>query len=51
METIEIYWNDLSKEKRAEILRKMEYNSNWDLFPMFVIEVEAFRQDKEEFDD
>ena len=48
MDTIEIYWDDLSREKRAEILRKMEYNGNWDLFPMFVIEVNTYRKEVEE---
>ena len=48
MNTIEIYWGDLSREKRAEILRKMEYDGNWDLFPMFVIEVDAYRKEAEE---
>lgn len=37
---IEIYWDDLTPAKRAEILEKLGENGNLDVIPLAVIEVE-----------
>ena len=37
---IEIYWDDLTPAKQAEILEKFGENCNWDVLPLAVIEVE-----------
>ena len=37
---IEIFWNDLKKEKQKEILEKLGENCNWDIIPMATIEIE-----------
>lgn len=37
---IEIYWDDLTPAKQAEILDKLGDNGNWDVIPLAVIEVE-----------
>ena len=34
---IEIYWQDLTKEKQREILNKLGENGNWDVFPIVQI--------------
>ena len=38
MNTIEIYWNDLTREKQEEILRILGDNGNYDVFPICTIE-------------
>lgn len=45
MKTIEIYWQDLTAEKQAEIFETLGDNGNYDVFPIATIEVE----DGEEF--
>jgi len=35
---IEIYWNDLTKEKQEEIHEKLGDNGNWDVIPMAILE-------------
>lgn len=40
MKTIEIYWQDLTAEKQAEILEMLGENGNYDVFPIATIEVE-----------
>lgn len=37
---IEIYWQDLTSAKQAEILEKLGENCNWDVIPIAVIETE-----------
>ena len=38
--TIEIYWNDLTKEKQQELLNLLGDTRNWDVFPIAEIEIE-----------
>ncbi len=38
--TIEIYWNDLTREKQQELLNALGDNGNYDVFPIATIEVE-----------
>lgn len=40
MKTIEIYWQDLTKEKQAEIIAEFGDDNNWDVFPIATIEIE-----------
>ena len=40
MPTIEIYFNDLTKEKQKEILNKCGENGNYDVMPISTIEFE-----------
>ena len=40
MKSVEIYWDDLTPSKQAEILEVLGDNNNWDVFPIDVIEVE-----------
>ncbi len=44
MKAIEIYWDDLTEEKKQEILNMLGDNGNWDVIPMAIIEI----QDDEE---
>ena len=37
---IEIYWNDLTPEKQAELLNLFGDNNNWDVFPICAFEIE-----------
>ena len=37
---IEIYWQDLTPTKQAEILEKLGENCNWDFIPIAIIETE-----------
>lgn len=37
---IEIYWDDLTPEKQAEILAVFGGNCNYDVFPICVIETD-----------
>lgn len=45
MITIEFYWNDLTPEKQAEILRLLGDNGNWDVFPFCTIEIQEGDED------
>ena len=38
--TIEFYWDDLTPKKQQEILDLFGENCNWDVFPVFVLEIE-----------
>lgn len=38
--TIEIYWDDLTAEKQAEIVAAIGNNGNYDIFPIATIEAE-----------
>ena len=38
--TVEIYWNDLTKEKQKELLEIFGDNNNYDVFPIATIEIE-----------
>ncbi len=40
MPKIEIYWDDLTKEKQKEILDKLGDNGNYDVYPISSIEFE-----------
>ena len=40
MKTIEIYWDDLKPEKQKELLRVIGDNGNYDIFPIFILELE-----------
>lgn len=42
---IEIYWQDLTKEKQQEIIEKMGDNGNYDVFPIATIEFEDDEND------
>ena len=37
---IEIYWNDLTPEKQAELLDLLGDNNNWNVFPIRTFEIE-----------
>ena len=37
---IEIYWNDFTPEKQAELLDLLGDNNNWDVFPICTFEIE-----------
>ena len=37
---VEIYWNDLTPEKQAELLDVFGDNNNWDVFPICTFEIE-----------
>lgn len=37
--TIEFYWDDLTPEKQAEILRLLGDNGNWDVIPFCTLEI------------
>ena len=37
---IEIFWNDLTKEKQGEILEKLGENCNWDVIPIATVFVD-----------
>ena len=39
MKQIEIYWNDLTKEKQDKIINEFGDNFNWDIFPMATIDI------------
>ena len=41
MVKIEIYWQDLTKEKQAELLNILGDNNNWDVFPITTLELEV----------
>ena len=46
MPQIEIYWNDLTKEKQSEILEAFGENGNYDVIPIAVIgEDESLAED------
>lgn len=38
--TIEIYWDDLTEEKKKEIIEEAGDNGNYDVFPIATIEVD-----------
>ena len=40
-ESIEIFWQDLTKAKQSEILLALGENGNYDVFPIATIEVPA----------
>lgn len=40
MNTIEIYWQDLTPAKQAEILAKLGDNRNWDVFPIATVDID-----------
>ena len=40
MRTIEIYWNDLTEEKKKELLNILGDNGNYDVVPIATIEFE-----------
>lgn len=49
MATIEIYWDDLTPEKRQEILEALGgENGNYDVFPIVTLE---FEDEEDENDD
>ena len=37
---IEIYWDDLTREKQENLLNLLGDNRNWDVFPIAEIEIE-----------
>ena len=45
MKEIEIYWNDLTKEKQQEIRNELNMdtndNGNWDVIPMATMMIEG----------
>lgn len=42
---IEIYWDDLTKEKQDEILEALGNNGNYDVFPIAQIGVDGEDQE------
>lgn len=45
MTSIEIYWQDLSKEKQNELLELFDGdNHNWDVFPLATLDIEDEEQ-------
>ena len=45
MTSIEIYWQDLSKEKQHELLELFDGdNHNWDVFPLATLDIEDEEQ-------
>lgn len=40
MKVIKFYWNDLTEEKKNEILSELGENCNWDYIPFATIEIE-----------
>lgn len=38
---IEIYFSDLSTEKQEEIIKAIGYDSNWEVFPICILELES----------
>jgi hypothetical protein len=40
VEEIEIYWDDLTEEKKQEIIDKLGTINNWDIFPICSITIE-----------
>lgn len=45
MTSIEIYWQDLSKEKQNELLELFDGdNHNWDVFPLATLDIENEEQ-------
>ncbi|MEM5867953.1 MAG: hypothetical protein QXG39_08555 [Candidatus Aenigmatarchaeota archaeon] len=44
---IEIYFSDLSTEKQEEIIKLIGYDSNWEVFPICVLEFEVRKMNRE----
>ena len=40
LKTIEIYWNDLTKEKQKEIVDIIGDDGNYDIYPIAIVEIE-----------
>lgn len=38
---IEIYFSDLSAKKQEEIIKLIGYDSNWEVFPICILELES----------
>lgn len=43
---VEIYWQDLTEQKQAELLKLFGDNWNWDVIPMCTLEIEEEGQDE-----
>lgn len=43
---VEIYWQDLTEQKQAELLELFGDNGNWDVIPMCTLEIEEEGQDE-----
>lgn len=43
--TIEIFFDDLTEEKKAEIIKYFGDNQNWDVCPIAIIDVECEKED------
>ena len=48
METIEIFWNDLTEAKQKELLALLGDNRNWDVFPLATIDLEDYEDEEED---
>ena len=46
MKDIEIYWDDLTPEKQAEILEAFGDNGNYDVIPIATLSVEDDTEDE-----
>ena len=46
LKTIEIYWNDLTKEKQKEIVDIIGEDGNYDIYPIAIIEIEDCDEEK-----
>ena len=51
METVEIYWKDITAEKQQEILELLGDNGNYDVFPIAVIDYELNKGEVESLSD
>ena len=40
LKTIEIYWNDLTKEKQKKIVDIIGDDGNYDIYPIAIVEIE-----------
>lgn len=45
MITINVYWQDLSKDMQKKLLKVFGENNNWDTIPMAMIEINDETQD------
>ena len=47
LKIINIYWNDLTKEKQKEIVDIIGDDGNYDIYPIAIVEIENFDEENE----